>query len=335
MLNVYCPRDEVPIHVHCLGDEVNPITFGFELEFNFPDGLANFDAKCLLDEKMTNLFTSNYQTLIYFKTDGSIGNGLEMISQPMSYRYFLKYADKFKELLQFMCDKGFDSHDNCSCGLHFHIGNSGLVNNKDLETLRSDTNLYQRLYLQEYLRIASNIKCLLNIFQYEFCVFSRRRASQINRWCKFDDIEIDMEKIQAIKRFSQQKINSEKWIRQNHSYNSQRYQALNVTNKNTIEIRLFRGTLNYQTFYYTFNLVNNIASMARENNRFITFEKLLFTGLNEEDIQKLQNYMNKQKKIKRGFEEKEFDWNTKKLFTGENKEIRKYVIKKNMERLGY
>ena len=41
-----------------------------------------------------------------------------------------------------------------------------------------------------------------------------------------------------------------------------RYRCINLTNRETIEFRLFRGTLKYNTFIATLQLVNEICNVA-------------------------------------------------------------------------
>ena len=46
--------------------------------------------------------------------------------------------------------------------------------------------------------------------------------------------------------------------------NGTRYQAVNFENRNTVEFRLFRGTLNFSTFMATLEIVDALVHWARQ-----------------------------------------------------------------------
>ena len=57
-----------------------------------------------------------------------------------------------------------------------------------------------------------------------------------------------------------------------------RYHAINLTNRNTIEFRMFRGTLNIETFFATLQLVDNIVRYVKEHTNN-DIQSLQFTDL--------------------------------------------------------
>jgi hypothetical protein len=63
--------------------------------------------------------------------------------------------------------------------------------------------------------------------------------------------------------------------------NLDRYYAVNLTNRNTIEFRMFRGTMNIETFFATMELVDNIVKLCKDKTtneiQTMNFEDLLTT----------------------------------------------------------
>ena len=82
--------------------------------------------------------------------------------------------------------------------------------------------------------------------------FSRRTEAQLNRWakryCEVDGIEEEEEIVKTCKR----------------QFN--RYYAINIQNKNTVEFRLFRSSLKLNTFYATLQFVSNICHLIKETS---------------------------------------------------------------------
>ena len=69
---------------------------GFELEFNTVHHDIGRRSNLIdLIQKSNNIFGNN--TFIYYMRDGSIGYGLEMISQPATYEFYLAHKDLLKQ----------------------------------------------------------------------------------------------------------------------------------------------------------------------------------------------------------------------------------------------
>jgi hypothetical protein len=75
----------------------------------------------------------------------------------------------------------------------------------------------------------------------ELLKFSRRTEESINRWASRYGIA----------------DNTEETYKKAKSKGLGRYVAVNITNCNTIEFRMFRGTLRYKTFIATLQLVSD------------------------------------------------------------------------------
>ena len=142
--------------------------FGVELEID-EGGTVNSNAQKLLD--IANVNAEN----LYIKTDGSLDEGLELVTHPMTLEYHLNEMP-WAELLR----------------------------------------------------------------------FSRRTQSQMNRWAA---------------RYGIRLTPSEQM---SHAKNScaGRYTAVNLTNSDTVEIRMFRGTLKLNTLKATLQMVNHLVEVA-------------------------------------------------------------------------
>lgn len=170
--------------------------------------------------------------LIYYKHDGSLDDGVEMVSQPRTVEWYGN--DKLRSMLNQYRQMGLKSHDTNTCGLHVHI----------------DRRYYGNTEIEE-------AKLLIVFCKYwqKIVRFSRRRDESIEQWTKRppvslyenDDDDIMRNKTQTAK-------------------NCGRYHAVNLTNRNTIEIRIFRGTLRTRTFLAAIQFVQCVVDYCRRND---------------------------------------------------------------------
>ena len=169
---------------------------------------------------------------IVFERDGSLysSGAFEMISEPLSMEFIKAHKDNVKSLLQQMEEYGATSHDTTTCGLHIHFTRSFF--NEEAE---------------------NKIITIFERFQNELIRFSRRKYSEIMHWTKFNGTDlknIDVENVKKIKS----------------AYLGNRYNCINLTNRKTIECRLFRGTLKFETFMACFELLDNIIAYVLNEN---------------------------------------------------------------------
>ena len=82
------------------------ICFGFELEItqDYDVDSSWYWNNNKTPEKFADELESYFGDLFVYERDGSIGKGIEIISQPMSLKYYLVNQDKFKRLLE-MCNE--------------------------------------------------------------------------------------------------------------------------------------------------------------------------------------------------------------------------------------
>lgn len=133
--------------------------------------------------------------------------------------------NEMKRVIDRALSLGSTSHNNGRCGLHIHI------NKKSLNDL-SLANIMQIMY--------SNWE--------DFVVFSRRQVRQLD-WCR--KVYLDGREDNTPSKIIGKTENSEKYV------------AVNILHKNSVELRLFRGTLRYNTFVATLQLVDNLIKLAK------------------------------------------------------------------------
>ncbi len=173
----------------------------------------------------------------YYMHDGSLDCGVEIITQPHTPEEFYKMP--WDKVLTTCLDNGFKSHDAGTCGLHMHVSRS---------LFKDDDAIYRIIYFYEHY-IADILK------------MSRRTHSQMDNWAStygWGD-----------STFAQLLTESNILPDFNYGDHGDRYYAVNITNDNTIEFRLMRGTLNYKTFMATIDFLwttaNNAATMTNDD----------------------------------------------------------------------
>ena len=164
--------------------------------------------------------------------DGSLSsNGIEFISHPFSYKYMLSQEENYRKTFNNLIDLGYKSHETSTCGLHFHV------------TRPNDPVIVDRIIL------------FMETYKEEIFKISRRQSSELNRWSRF---------LSDTRRSVNEKVIKSLDYIVNNKETSDRYMALNLTNRKTIEFRFFKGTLNYDTFMADFEFVNNLVHYASD-----------------------------------------------------------------------
>ena len=195
--------------------------FGVELEID-NGGTDRYNA-----EKLLNIANADAENL-YIKTDGSLDDGLELVTHPMTLEYHLNEMP-WAEVLRKAQEMDYLSHAAGTCGLHVHISRLA----------------FGCTYEQQEAAIA-RLLYFVEKFWAELLRFSRRTQSQMNRWAA---------------RYGIRLTPSEQM---SHAKNScaGRYTAVNLTNADTVEIRMFRGTLKLNTLKATLQMVNHLCEVA-------------------------------------------------------------------------
>lgn len=170
---------------------------------------------------------------VYCKHDGSLDNGFEIVTHPCTLDYHLNM--NYQELFEKLIGLNYRSHDTVTCGLHIHFNKNYFGESKTIQ----DLCITKLLYLFE--------KYWDNIAK-----FSRRDN---NKYASRYGMEKDDSMFEVLYKAKAAK----------ESYNG-KYRSINLKNENTVEIRVFKGTLKYNTFIATLQFVNKLVMMCRESD---------------------------------------------------------------------
>lgn len=215
--------------------ERNALFMGVELEID------KGERPCACAEELAEIET--YDDEFYMKHDGSLEDvGIEIVSHPATLSYHLNRF-QWKEVFSTAKKFGYKSHDAGTCGLHVHVSRAYLAADENGVTSKDREEL-------------NTAKIILFVEKHwdEMVRFSRRDRYQLDRWAKCPDSAITPEdEIGSIK----DKL---------YNLTDDRYQAVNLCNSSTIEFRLFRGTLNLNTFKATLEFVQLLCDYCKEHN---------------------------------------------------------------------
>lgn len=197
--------------------------------------------------------------LFYCKYDGSLGDrGIEIVTHPCTLQYHL-HAYPWQRITEIAKECGFRSHDTTTCGMHVHVSRNALGDNSSERDLT-----------------VAKMMLLMDKFWKKLVVFSRRDLDHLQQWAKKPNANItrgdtDRRAISKAKKACE-------------GGHMQRYHALNITNTETVEFRLFRGTLNPDTIKANLQLVANIVGLAMSR------DLLGVQDATWEDVVKFQEY---------------------------------------------
>lgn len=217
-----------------LNDE---LTFGLELETSGPGDLNDY----LMD-------VIEITDRLYPMEDGSINYpvGCEWVSQPGTIGHLINLP---WEKIQSVANRyHYTSHDNGHCGLHIHVGNlSGRT--------RSEA---------EWREIVMKIILLMERHKDTLHRLSRRNGE--NRYAMFLHTDASCLTTEVLKADGDVRSADRAY---QYCQSDGRYQWLNLCDcrTNTIEFRLYRGSLRPSTIRATLELTNAIVKFAKSHTR--------------------------------------------------------------------
>lgn len=162
----------------------------------------------------------------YLKDDGSLNDGFEMVSHPMSREFAIETFPY--ERLRELSGMGMRSAQTRTCGLHIHINRSYFRTNP--------TTMYR--FMSMFYRNTEQWKKIAG-----------RAESSYATWDEYE-----LERMLAYTK----SLNGPGYP----AHNSNRYVALNLQNRNTIELRFFKGTLRPESFIARIEAAHAVAQYA-------------------------------------------------------------------------
>ena len=198
-------------HIPSAYDKRKPrILLGMELEVEINEDYSRTDKAEELYEEIKYVKGSDGSTHQYcfIEHDGSLNHGFEIVTGYTGLDVHAKQLEFFKKPW-----RGVRSHDTRTCGLHVHIDKKGV-------------SLFHACKMVFFINDSNNQKLIKDI---------ARRAN-----ADYAQIKNKKASYQWLKR-----------AKQSHNplncLNEERREALNFQNEDTIEFRLFKGTLRYET----------------------------------------------------------------------------------------
>lgn len=256
----YCANCAPASCLHSYGYKPSPVFGTTEAD----DGLSSYlgealtfgvELECDGGDSVSDALADIYRITdrCYCKHDGSLSsNGYEIVTHPGTLAWHKErfpWADVCKASL----DNGFRSHDTDTCGLHVHVGRAQL-GDRPWDTAAKMSLITYRL--KDW-----------------FIRFSRRGGE--TRWAEYVKPGTRLgndEQAFLVAYYKQLRCD--------------RYRAVNVRNDSTVEVRIFRGTLNPGTVLACLELVSNLALYAKENELedclTVTWDELVHYGEHEE-----------------------------------------------------
>lgn len=135
----------------------------------------------------------------------------------------------WEQMMNAAVSMGYRSHQATTCGLHVHISRDAFGRTEQAQEAAIARLLF---FVEKHWN--------------ELLKFSRRTNRQLERWAaRYGYKDTPKEMMDHAK-----------------SYHYGRYTCVNLTNTDTVEIRIFRGTLKYNTFIATLQLVNRLCDVA-------------------------------------------------------------------------
>lgn len=168
--------------------------FGVELEVEYHGSEHREDKARQLHAALNG---GQFGHRCFFENDGSVSNGFEIVSQPMSlpmHRDFWQWLND-KDLTRYL-----KSHNTSTCGLHVHVSREGM---DSLVLAKAVT----------FVNAKANSELIRSV--------ARRYAEG---YCKIKQKDVD-----------------------NALQTTDRYEAVNVVGRKTVEFRIFKGSLKYES----------------------------------------------------------------------------------------
>lgn len=142
------------------------------------------------------------------KTDGSLHRGVEIVTMPATFVYHHE-TDMYREIEKIARKHGFDADNTTTCGLHVHMSR----------------HLFTEKSLPKFI-------WLYHTHRDKILAFTRRNEREINSWAAF------YENIRSSGAYP-----GDHDLMRSVYNNSSKYRIVNISHRQTIEIRAFKGTI--------------------------------------------------------------------------------------------
>lgn len=207
--------------------EDTTLLLGAEIEVGGNNNISSDNDKNSTVKKCIQIMNgsdSDEENLIYSTHDSTVQ--IEFDTMPCSLE-FHKNKMNYREMFEYLDKEGYKCHDCETAGLHIHANRSYLGKSRISQEL-----------------VISKILYILEKFNDEICVIARRDNDY--------------------SEFAGEKQNEDSIVELYGKYKDKgKRAALNLQHKDTIEFRMFKSTLKYETFILTLEFVKDIIDYAK------------------------------------------------------------------------
>ena len=212
-----------PIY-HKFGEARDHFYMGFEFEIEL--------SRKRLDPYLPQLAEIIDNDWVYFKRDGSISHGIEIVTMPLSWEWIYTNLEKFNSIFNL---KTLDCSSRLAdtCGFHIHI-------NKDS---------FSSLHLYKFIKFFYDNPDLVHIL-------SGRAWSNLKRWARFT----------ASDGISKSDVNKIAVMDAKEKRTGDKHSAVNLNNIDSVEVRIFRGTLSLNVFLRNIEFVKSLHEFTKDAN---------------------------------------------------------------------
>lgn len=207
--------------------EDTTLLLGAEIEVGGNNNISSDNDKNSTVKKCIQIMNgsdSDEENLIYSTHDSTVQ--IEFDTMPCSLE-FHKNKMNYREMFEYLDKEGYKGHDCETAGLHIHANRNYLGKSRISQEL-----------------VISKILYILEKFNDEICVIARRDNDY--------------------SEFAGEKQNEDSIVELYGKYKDKgKRAALNLQHKDTIEFRMFKSTLKYETFILTLEFVKDIIDYAK------------------------------------------------------------------------
>lgn len=207
--------------------EDTTLLLGAEIEVGGNNNISSDNDKNSTVKKCIQIMNgsnSDEENLIYSTHDSTVQ--IEFDTMPCSLE-FHKNKMNYREMFEYLDKEGYKGHDCKTAGLHIHTNRNYLGKSRISQEL-----------------VISKILYILEKFNDEICVIARRD----NEYSEF--VGSKKEENSLVELYGKYKDHGKR-------------AALNLQHKDTIEFRMFKSTLKYETFILTLEFVKDIIDYAK------------------------------------------------------------------------
>lgn len=163
----------------------------------------------------------NASKYLYLKSDCSITpKGFEVVSHPFTFDYLRENIETLINPISVLSERGFKSYNSTCCGMHIHVSKNSI----------GSLQLYKMLRL------------IYDYPMFTLAISRRKSMNNLEEWAGARDCGTRKGKVKKA----------------TDKYQGERYNAINLQNPETVEFRIFRGTLKDTSIIMNLEIVKSL-----------------------------------------------------------------------------